>query len=217
LGFSFNQTDDPTVAELHIVQGTGYDKYRYPAEYFRKFTEALNALSPCVEMIDVKINSYGMGCGHIAISMYNLLRGWRGRVVTSVDCAWSASALVSQAGSVRRMAADGIFGTHNSVLRVDLEVMPGGIGIFPASDLRKYADQLDEQTELNVCIFAERSGHSASDVRALFDKDDCMNAEECKAFGVIDEITAPHGRQHDWPEHLLPRVNAAYARAAGSG
>jgi ATP-dependent protease ClpP protease subunit len=212
-GFLFKPTDDPSTVELQFGDGIGFSRNGDAGEWLRRLSAELDALSPSVSEISVRINAIG-GHSHIAVGMHNLLRAWRGRVVTSSDNAWSTGSIVAQAGSVRRMAADGIFGMHHAVLHIDFEICgPSGVATFPAADLRRYADQLDGVDEWIVRIFAERTGRSASDVRGLLNKDDCMNAQEALAWGLVDEITAPVGRRQDWPEHLSPKIREARRRA----
>jgi ATP-dependent protease ClpP protease subunit len=217
MGLLFKPTDDPAVVELRIGTGDCYELNGQSQEQFRQFRAALAAIPPRVSEINVRINLPG-GHANISIGLHDLLRGWRGRVVTSVEqVAWSSGAVLSQAGSVRRMAADGIFGTHHANVTIDLSVVPTGVFIAPAADLRRYADLVDQMDEQCIRIFADRTGRSAADVRALLDKDDCMTAQEAKAWGLIDEITAPVGRKQNWQPHLWPRVKAAYERADSNG
>jgi ATP-dependent protease ClpP protease subunit len=213
MGFRFDPTDDPAVADLRIRSGGCYELNGQSQEQFGQMRSAFAALPPSVGEINVRINLEG-GHFNIAIGLHELLTQWRGRVVTSIEqVAWSSGSILAQAGSVRRMAADAIFGMHHARLSVDLSTVPSGVAMFPAPDLRRYADILDQADERIVCIFAERTGRSASDVLALLDADDCMNAQEALAWGLVDEITAPVGRRQDWAAHIAPKVKAAYQRA----
>jgi ATP-dependent protease ClpP protease subunit len=210
----FSQTDDPTVVELRITREHCIGPTQ---ERFAQFRAAFASLSPSVSEIHVIINVLG-GHANIGLGLHNLLLGWRGRVTTEIEqSAWSTGAFLAQAGSVRRMASDAVFGTHNCVLTVDDSVASNGIWTFPAKELRRLADLVDEMNEHCIRIFVERSGRTHQDVRALFDKDDCMTAQEALAWGAIDEITAPRGVRQDWPPHLWPKAKAAYERAGIRG
>jgi ATP-dependent protease ClpP protease subunit len=160
VGLRFEPTDDPAVVELRIGTGDCYAVNGPAQEQFRQFRTAIAALSPGVNEINVRINLDG-GHSNIAIGLHDLLRGWRGRVITSVEqVAWSSGAVLAQAGSVRRMAADGLFGMHHANLTIDLSVVPGGRLVCPAADLRRYADMVDQADEQCIRIFAERTGGS---------------------------------------------------------
>jgi ATP-dependent protease ClpP protease subunit len=218
MGFLFKQTDDPAIAELHVCDQIGYGDDGRGSDAAREFNAQLAGLLP-VREINVRINSTG-GHGHIAIGIHDALRRCGARVVTSIEgFAMSAAATVAQAGSVRRMAADAVLHAHDCLLRVDTSFEPSGVLMLTAAELRRCAALLDQMTERIACIFAERSGRSKADVRAMFAADDCMNAEEAKAWGLVDEIIPPRrlpaAHDQDWQtRHFAPKVRACLARRA---
>ncbi len=215
MGFLFKETGDPAVAELQITDGLGHERNRVPAEAFALFGSELEALSKRgVRKLDVRISSTG-GHANIAIGICDLLFRWPGEVTTRVEIAFSAGSIIAQAGRVRRMAADGLIHTHPCRLRIDLETVPSGIAMFGAADLRRYADACDQMSERVLRIYSERSGRNSSDMRFLVERDNTLNANEAKALGLVDEITAPTGCRKDfvWPEHLSEQVRAARERA----
>src|SRR5580704_4581129 len=99
----FSKTDAPAVVELKIGGENCFEVNGPPGETLGRFSEALAALPPTVCEIVVRIN---LGGGHAnnAIGIYDMLKRWRGRVVTSIEpVAWSTGAIIAQVGSVRRI------------------------------------------------------------------------------------------------------------------
>ncbi len=222
MGFLFKETGDAAVAELQIPDMIGFENNRPSAETVPEslnlFCAWISALPLNVSEINLKIDCIG-GAGRLAIDVYRLLRGWPGRVVTTSEIAFSAGATIAQAGSVRRIAADGLMFTHPAVLRIDPGQDSYGVAWLPAEELRRGADLLDELTANNLRIYSERSGRSISDLRPLVEKETMLTAVEALAWGLVDEITEPTGCRKDfvWPEHLSPKVKEARRRAEAHG
>jgi ATP-dependent protease ClpP protease subunit len=218
MGFRFTETDDPTVAELQIADMVGFENNRPAAETvpesLSRFSSCLSALSRSVREINIKIDCIG-GSGKLATEVYGLLRGWPGRVVTTSEIAFSAGSVIAQAGSVRRITADGLMLIHPSVLRIEIAADSYGVTWLPATELRRWADHLDTLTAENLEIYVERSGRSVSEMRALVEKETMLTAHEAQALGLVDEVIAPTGCRlgFAWPSHMSPMVEAARRRA----
>jgi ATP-dependent protease ClpP protease subunit len=211
----FKTTDNPSVVELRIGGEDCYQLNGQPGETLRRFSEALAALSPSVREIVIRINAQGGHC-NIGIGIFDMLRRWRGRVVTSIEpVAWSTGAILSQVGAHRRIAANGIIGPHKNRMTIDLSIVPGGTAYYTTPGLRLYADAVDQGSRVIAKIFAKRTGRSMSEVNALLDKDTCLNAREALAWGLVDEIGPPYEGPVTWGADAglaLSQANAAWQR-----
>jgi ATP-dependent protease ClpP protease subunit len=222
----FEKTDDPAIVELRIVSTAvvqapdcgekgAFELNGPPEKTFPRFTAALESLPARVREIHVIINAGG-GHFNVGIFVYNALRRWRGRVVTEIQpVAWSGAAIVAQAGGVRRMAENSILGPHGGRLTIDLSNVPGGVFVGTPGSLRQYAAIVDEMNQVIVELFAERTGRSQSEIRALLDRDECLNAKEALAWNLVDEIGPPCDRVHDWSRYescWQDKANAALER-----
>jgi ATP-dependent protease ClpP protease subunit len=221
MGFLFKETDDPAVAELQICDGQGLGSGRKGDsghEIAREFGRQLAGLPRTVREIDARINSFGGKCD-VALCLHDALKRCSLRLVTTIEgMALSSPAIIVQTGSPRRMAANGVIWAHRAVQMLDYSDDPNGCCVVTAEMLRQFADKLDEMNEYSIRIFAERSGRSKSDVQTMFDADDCMNAEEAKAWGLVDEIVdarpLPATCDFNWRNcpWAAPKIEAAHKR-----
>lgn len=185
------QADDPTVAEIHIVDfiGDWYDQMLN--EMFdesvtvtaKAFIQQLAKLPDSVKTLQVHVNSPG-GDVFGAVNIANALRDQRatkGRVVeTIVDgMAASAASLIVMAGSPVRIADNGILMIHDAWT----------IAAGNAKEMRKTADVLDKFRDTNIIpTYQWHTPLSAEDVAGLMAEETWMDAQEAVDYGFADEI-----------------------------
>jgi ATP-dependent protease ClpP protease subunit len=181
--------DNPSVVDIYIIdiiggwdddwiaRNWGYDM----GVTARAFVEQLAKLSDEAKTIRVHINSPG-GDVFGAVNIANALRDQqvsKGRTVeTIVDgLAASAASIVLMAGSIVRMADNGLVMIHN----------PWSIGIGEAKDMRKLADDLDTVRNTIIATYKWHSQLEDDDIVALMDETTWMDADEAIANGFATE------------------------------
>ena len=133
--------------------------------------------------VNVKINSPG-GLAYDGITIYNSLVEHDGEVTTTVMCmAGSAAAIISQAGSTRKIYANGSFFIHRA-----LGFAYGNIDVM--NDVAEFLDKLDGQI---AETFAARTGLNKKAVmeamRGKLDGTTYSSGEAVKE-GYFDEIVS---------------------------
>ena len=155
--------------------------------------EIANQVKECGnEKITVKISSYGGDLGE-GIAIYNILKDYRGGVESEIIgiCA-SAATIIAMAGNTVKMKSNGLFILHEPT-----------ISLWEAqneSDLRKKIDQLGKMNESIVEVYASRTKLDKEEIREMLKGEKCLNAEESKAKGFIDEILPITENQESKPE-----------------
>jgi len=71
---------------------------------------------------------------------------------------------------------------------------PLGGGRGTASDIQILAEQFVDLRERMERVLAERTGKPVDEIHRDTQRDFWMSAEEALAYGLIDEIAAPHRR-----------------------
>lgn len=177
------KADDPTVADIHIVDfiGDWIDDYYGYGVTARTFVEQLAQLSDSVKTIRVHINSPG-GDVFGAVNIANALReqqASKGRTVeTIVDgLAASAATIIMMAGSTVRVADNALVMVHN----------PWSIGIGNSADMRKLADDLDTVRNTIIATYKWHSALTEEALGALMDAETWMDADEALANGFATE------------------------------
>jgi ATP-dependent protease ClpP protease subunit len=141
----------------------------------RDVIEALAEIGP--GDVTVRLNSGG-GYVYEGTSIYNALRAHPGEVTVYVD------AIAASAASVIALAGDRI------VMRSGAMIMihdPSGMTLGTADDHRGTADTLDKMAGIIAGIYAERTGHSAEEIRSLMLKETWLDADEAVEFGFATE------------------------------
>jgi ATP-dependent protease ClpP protease subunit len=180
-----NSVDDPSVADIHIIDiiGDWIDElinefYGVTATITAKaFVDQLAKLPDAVKTIKVHINSPG-GDVFAALNIANALRAQqtaKGRTVeTIVDgLAASAASIVMMAGSKVTVADNALVMVHN----------PWSVSVGNAADMRKTADTLDTIRNTIVATYQWHSSLKADDLIALLDAETWMSADEAIANG----------------------------------
>ncbi|HGP0083435.1 TPA: head maturation protease, ClpP-related, partial [Pseudomonas aeruginosa] len=115
-------------------------------------------------------------------AIYNLLRNHPASVDVYID------GLAASMASVIAMAGDTIYMPENAMMMVH---KPWGIQGGDADDMRRYAELLDKVEDTLVMAYANKTGKSADDIKALLKEETWMNGREAVAAGFADQLTEP--------------------------
>lgn len=130
--------------------------------------------------IDVHINSPGGEC-YDGLAIFNALRSHKAEVTVYID------GLAASAASFVAMAGDRIVAERNASLMIH---EAHAVGVGAAADMRKLADMLDRMSGTIADIYTERAGGTTAQWRARMATETWFSADEAKAAGLVDEITA---------------------------
>ena len=148
------------------------------------------------QTIELHINSNG-GSVKEGVAIYNLLKQKANHKVGIVDgVAHSVAFLILQACDERKMCLGTTALVHNMWM-----YCAGN-----ATQLRKYADDLDDMMEANRQVFLERSTISEEQLKEIMEAETYLTPDKALEYGLIDEIynkrTASEG-----PEELLQKLS----------
>lgn len=164
----------PTLAEISIYEEIGYFGITAKA-----FLEELRTVGD--RRIHLRINSPG-GEVFDGLAIYNRLLSHTAGVEVSIDgIAASMASVLAMAGAPIRMADNAFLMIHN----------PTGYAGGESKDLRETADLLDKLKQSLVNTYVRKTGLPVSTIEQMMDAETWLSAEEAKAQGFIDEITAP--------------------------
>lgn len=139
------------------------------------------------QTIELHINSNG-GSVKEGTAIYNLLKQKSGEKIGIVDgVAHSVAFLILQACDVRKMCLGTTALIHNMWL-----YCAGN-----ATQLRKYADDLDDMMAANRKIFLERATISEEELCDLMEKETYLTPEKALEYGLIDEIMSERRKDED--------------------
>ena len=169
------QADNPLV-EIRI-----YDEISFWGTTAAAFVAELDAAAVGGADILVSLNSPG-GDVFDALTIYNALRRYAGRVTTRVDgVAASAASLIAMAGDQLIMPDNAQLMIHNAW------TLAGGT----AEDLRATADMMDRIRDGVVAAYSRKSGLAAEKIVEMMDSTTWMSAMEAQALGFCDLIEDP--------------------------
>ena len=177
-----------------------YEDSETSAKYFAEKLEEI----PDGQTIELHINSNG-GSVKEGVSIYNLLKQKQNQKIGIVDgVAHSVAFLILQACDTRKMCLGTTALIHNMWL-----YCAGN-----ATQLRKYADDLDDMMEANREVFLERATINESDLIDLMEKETYLTPNKALEYGLIDEIMGKQGKQRDTEEimeklkHMQQQLNS---------
>ncbi|MFZ6767770.1 head maturation protease, ClpP-related [Undibacterium sp. Di26W] len=170
-----------TNAEITIHDYIG--NWNISASTFLSDLKAVGSSNPGLKNLDVSINSLG-GSVIDGVAIYNGLRSFAektGATITTnvIGIAASISNLISQAGDKRKMAKNAFGMVHSPLATAQAN----------ANGMRDLADLLDKFEGSIIGTYVQRTGKTADEIKALFDAETFMTADEALAQGFIDEIT----------------------------
>jgi ATP-dependent Clp endopeptidase proteolytic subunit ClpP len=143
--------------------------------------------------IEVQINSPG-GDVFDGIAIFNALRTHAAHVTTRVDgIAASAASMIVQAGDRRVMLGASQMMIHDA----------WGVAVGPASELRAFADILEQQNEVIAGVYAQRSGRDVADISAMMSAETWLTDQGAVDAGLADEVVIPEPAAQN---SLTPRV-----------
>ncbi len=145
-----------------------------------QFARDLKAMGD-LNKINLHIHSPG-GDVFEGTAIYNLLRNHPASVDVYID------GLAASMASVIAMAGDTIYMPENAMMMVH---KPWGIQGGDADDMRRYAELLDKVEDTLVMAYANKTGKSSDDIKALLKEETWMNGREAVAAGFADQLTEP--------------------------
>lgn len=163
------------VAEVLLYDEIG--AWGITAQQFARDLKAMGDLAK----INLHIHSPG-GDVFEGTAIYNLLRNHPASVDVYID------GLAASMASVIAMAGDTIYMPENAMMMVH---KPWGIQGGDADDMRRYAELLDKVEDTLVMAYANKTGKSADDIKALLKEETWMNGREAVAAGFADQLTEP--------------------------
>lgn len=139
-------------------------------------TQVMNALASLdpQQPLTVRINSAG-GYADEGLAIYHALRRHQGEITTVNE------AMAASVGSLIFMAGDKRIALLASQTMIHDPMFEAWMS--NADDLRKGADQLDAQADEFAEIYAERSGNSVEDVRAMMKEETWLTAKQAMDQG----------------------------------
>lgn len=158
------------------------------------FAEKLGEI-PDGETIELHINSNG-GSVKEGVAIYNLLKQKQNTKVGIVDgVAHSVAFLILQACETRKMCLGTTALIHNMWMYCHGN----------ATQLRKYADDLDDMMEANRQVFMERATISEEELKDLMEKETYLTPDKALEYGLIDEIMGKEAKPTN-TEELLQKL-----------
>ena len=177
-----------------------YEDSETSAKYFAEKLEEI----PDGQTIELHINSNG-GSVKEGVAIYNLLKQKQNQKIGIVDgVAHSVAFLILQACDTRKMCLGTTALIHNMWL-----YCAGN-----ATQLRKYADDLDDMMEANREVFLERATINESDLIDIMEKETYLTPNKALEYGLIDEIMGKQGKQSNTEEimeklkHMQQQLNS---------
>jgi ATP-dependent protease ClpP protease subunit len=178
--------DDPATADIFVLDiiGGWIDELwgREPGIVTAKaFVEELAKLPDSVKTIRLHVNSPG-GDVFAAVTMANALRDQRTSKGRTVDVlieglAASAASIVIMAGDTIRISDNALVMIHN----------PYSIAVGTATDMRKWADELDTIRASIIATYRWHSELSEEDLGSLMDDETWMDADDALTYGFATE------------------------------
>lgn len=151
-----------------------YDDSETSANYFREELAKIDGSSE----IELHINSNG-GSVKEGTAIYNQLVQHESRITGYVDgVAHSVAFLILQACDSRIMGLGTSALIHNMWMQCEGN----------ATQLRKYADDLDAMMESNRKVFLKRASITEEQLMELMEAETYLTPQQCLDYGLIDEI-----------------------------
>ena len=169
-----------------------YDESETSAKYF---AQKLGEI-PDGQTIELHINSNG-GSVKEGVAIYNNLKQKQNHKVGIVDgVAHSVAFLILQACDERKMCLGTTALIHNMWMYC----------YGNASQLREYADDLDDMMEANRQVFMERAKITEEQLKELMENETYLTPDKALEYGLIDEVMGKQAPPED-SEKLLQKLS----------
>ena len=169
-------------------------KYKESETSAKYFSQKLSEI-PEGQSIELHINSNG-GSVKEGVAIYNLLKQKQSKKIGIVDgVAHSVAFLILQACDIRKMCLGTTALVHNMWM-----YCAGN-----ATQLRKFADDLDDMMEANRQVFLERAKISEDQLKELMENETYLTPDKAMEYGLIDEIFGKRKEKNE--EEMLQMVS----------
>lgn len=172
---------DNTVYIYDYIQtySSHYSEEEKPQDDSVESEQFLTTIRNMVGDITVRINSKGGEVGY-GLSIYQVLREYKGKVTTIVDgYAYSCASWILLAGEDRQIMPGGVVMTHNP-------------GMYTYHDSEESFSSALNQWKVNrdsvAVLTAERTGQDIDDVYEMMNKQTFLNAKDAVAKGFCNSI-----------------------------
>jgi ATP-dependent protease ClpP protease subunit len=177
------QTENKTMLYIYddVTEYGEFDwntwEYKDSETSAKYFSEKLEEI-PEGQTIELHINSNG-GSVKEGVAIYNLLKQKENTKVGIVDgVSHSVAFLILQACGIRKMCLGTTALVHNMWMHC----------AGNATQLRKYADDLDDMMEANRQVFMERATISEEELKELMENETYLTPDKALEYGLIDEV-----------------------------
>ena len=152
---------------------------------------------PDGQTIELHINSNG-GSVKEGVAIYNLLKQKQSHKIGIVDgVAHSVAFLVLQACDERKMCLGTTALIHNMWM-----YCAGN-----ATQLRKFADDLDAMMEANRQVFLERATITEDELKTLMEQEAYLTPDKALEYGLIDAIEGKREAEPEKTEELMQKLS----------
>ena len=152
---------------------------------------------PDGQTIELHINSNG-GSAKEGVAIYNLLKQKQSHKIGIVDgVAHSVAFLVLQACDERKMCLGTTALIHNMWM-----YCAGN-----ATQLRKFADDLDAMMEANRQVFLERATITEDELKTLMEQETYLTPDKALEYGLIDSIEGKREAEPEKTEELMQKLS----------
>lgn len=172
--------------DIHIYDEIGF--WGVTAQDFLQELTAVNAAT-----INLHLNSPG-GSVFDGIAIYSTLRQHPATVNVIID------SLAASIASVIAMAGDTIQATPNAMMMVHDGM---GLAVGNAAEHREMADLLDKVSDNIASVYAERTGDTAEEWRAIMREERWYNATEAVEAGLVDSVVGADGPTNAAPDPVV--------------
>lgn len=154
-----------------------YDEIGYWGVSAQDFVSEFNQID--ADEIHIRINSPG-GSVFEGMAIYNAIRRHKAKITTFIDgLAASMASIIALAGDEVHMAQNAYFMIHN----------PWGFTYGEASDMRKYADRLDDMREQLANVYQAKTDMDRAAILQAMDDETWYSGDAAKENGFVDILT----------------------------
>jgi ATP-dependent protease ClpP protease subunit len=170
------QANPDGTLELLVYEdiGQNWDGTGLTAKSIKQAIDAAGVYSK----ISVRINSPG-GDAFEGLAIHNLLRAQKKPIEVCVD------GIAASSASIIAMAGDKITMGHSAMMMIH---SAWSMCVGNADDMRKMADTLDKVSASIGQTYADKTGKSMDEVKALMDAETWLSADDCVANGLATGI-----------------------------